>query len=225
MSRLCVALDVEKERALELVRLLSDLDVVFKVGPKLFLQGGKDLIGELRLYGDIFLDLKLHDIPNTVRLAVEEVSTMGVRYLTLHTLGGERMLREAVSVKGGVKLIGVTVLTSHGEDYLQFLKSGFKSIRDFSLYLSEVAEECGLDGVVCSGAEVEEIKRRTGLYAVVPGVRLSKNKDDQVRVFSPEEVAVKGADLIVMGRDIYMSEDPRRTASEVLERISAQKGS
>ncbi len=220
MLKICVALDVDREKALALVERLSTFPLVFKVGPKLFMDSGKEIVGKIKSSGrEIFLDLKLHDIPNTVRLSVEKAEELGVDYLTIHTLGGREMLEWALRGRKRVKLIGVTLLTSHGEEYLKFLKTEFRSIRDMVLYLSTVAKEAGLDGVVCSGKEVEEVKKNTGLFTVVPGIRLLQKREDQVRVLTPQEAAKKGADMIVMGREIYRSEEPEKVIREVLERI------
>lgn len=220
MPKLCVALDVEKERALWLVRELSDFDLVFKVGPRLFLEGGREVVEFIKERGlEVFLDLKLHDIPNTVRLAVEEADELGVDYLTLHTLGGREMMEWAVSIGGDVKLVGVTILTSHGEEYLEFLRSSFGSLEELSLYLARTAKECGLYGVVSSVREARRIKENTGLFLITPGVRISSEHGDQKRVSTPEEAFREGSDMVVMGRDIYGSEDPKGAVISVLERM------
>ncbi len=220
MAKLCVALDVDKDRAIKLVEELSDLGLVFKIGPKLFLEGGREVIELVKdRENEVFLDLKLHDIPNTVKIAVEEAERLGIDYLTLHTLGGRRMLEWAASASQSVKLLGVTVLTSHDESYLKFLRSGFGTVEDFSLYLAETAKECGLHGVVCSVKEARRIKEKTGLFLVTPGIRISSEKGDQERVSSPEEAVRAGSDMIVMGRDIYGSRDPKEAVLSVLERI------
>jgi len=220
MPKLCVALDVDKDKALRLVEELSDLPLVFKVGPRLFLEGGRELIGFIKGRGrEVFLDLKLHDIPNTVKLTVEEADRFGVDYLTLHTLGGRRMMEWAAAASREVKLLGVTVLTSHGEDYLGFLRMGFGSVEELSLYLAEVAKECGLYGVVSSVREARRIKERTNLFLVTPGIRVYADPEDQERVSTPEEAVREGSDMVVIGRDIYRGEDPRKIALSVLERI------
>ncbi|EDP75131.1 orotidine-5'-phosphate decarboxylase [Hydrogenivirga sp. 128-5-R1-1] len=222
MPKLCVALDVDREEAYRLIETLSGYPLVFKVGPKLFLQSGSEVVEKVKSTGcELFLDMKFHDIPNTVRLAVEEASRLGVDYLTLHTLGGAEMLREAVSSKGKVKLIGVTLLTSHDESYLKFLHTRFVSVEELVLYLARTGKEAGLEGVVCSAGEVRRIKEETGLFTVVPGIRLSGNAEDQRRVFTPEEAVREGADMIVMGRDIYRSDDPVGVVEKVLESIGA----
>jgi len=108
MSKLCVALDIDKRKALDLIGKLSKYPLVFKVGSRLFLDGGKEVIEEIkRKDREVFLDLKLHDIPNTVKIAVQKAEELGVDYLTLHTLGGEKMMEWAVSGKENLKLLGL----------------------------------------------------------------------------------------------------------------------
>lgn len=220
MPKLCVALDVDRERALDLIDRLSNYPIVFKIGPCLFLDDRKEVIREVkRRKREVFLDLKLHDIPNTVKIAVQKAEELGVDYLTLHTLGGERMMEWAVSGRFRMKLFGVTILTSHDESYLEFLRADFGSLKEMVLYLAERAKTCGLDGIVCSAKEVKEVKEKTGLLTVVPGIRLGVETQDQVRVLTPEEAIALGADMIVMGREIYRSSKPERVVEEVLKRI------
>lgn len=220
MAKLCIALDLDKKRALRLVEQIHHLGVVFKVGPKLFMEGGREIVEFVKEKGcEVFLDLKLHDIPNTVRLAVEEAESMGVDYLTLHTLGGREMMEWASSASSKVKLLGVTVLTSHSEEYLGFLRSRFESIGELSLHLARTAKECGLYGVVSSVKEARRIKESTGLFLVTPGIRISSDPGDQKRVSTPEEAVREGSDMVVMGRDVYGSDDPRKVVLSVLESI------
>ncbi len=224
MAKLCVALDVDPEKALYFVDLLSSEPVVFKVGPVLFLRGGPGIINGIKEAGrEVFLDLKLHDIPNTVGGAVSVAEDMGVDYLTIHTLVGHEAMEEAVRRATRVKLIGVTLLTSHDEGYLSYLRSGFKSIREMVLHLAKTAKEIGLKGVVCSAGEVYEVKKATGLFTVVPGVRVSAHPGDQRRVSTPEEAAELGADMIVMGREIYSSRDPLKVVRYVLKSIGSKR--
>lgn len=220
MAKLCVALDVEYSRAREFLKSLSGLPIVVKVGPKLFLEAGRDICNAVKEEGfELFLDLKLHDIPNTVRLAVEQAQKIGADYLTLHTLGGREMLREAVSAGDSINLLGVTLLTSHDEEYMKFLKSTFSSVEDMVIYLAKQAHETGLDGVVCSAGEVRKVKEKTSLFTVVPGIRLSSRRHDQKRVYGPREAVKEGADMIVMGRDIYLSSEPKKVVEDVLNLI------
>jgi orotidine-5'-phosphate decarboxylase len=222
MPKVCVALDLNLREALSLVEVLSVEEVVFKVGPSLLLEGGPEVIRSIKGAGrEVFLDLKVHDIPSTVVRTVLRAEELGADYLTVHTLAGREALREASRSAGRLKLIGVTVLTSHGEDYPGFLRADFGSLGDMVVYLASVAKEEGLYGVVCSAREVKAVKERTGLFTVVPGIRISKPSGDQRRVCTPGEAFRLGADMIVMGREIYGSEDPLGTLRHVLESLGS----
>ncbi len=225
MPKLCIALDVDLRSAEELVEQLSGLPLIFKVGPGLLLEGGSAFLKRVRnSSSELFLDLKLHDIPNTVRIAVQRAEDLGTDYLTLHTLGGEEMLSAAVSAGSRVKLLGVTLLTSHGEEILRTLRMGFANTEELVLHLASLARRTGLDGVVCSAREVRRIKERMDLIAVVPGIRLSSSsRDDQVRVSTPEFAVSQGADVIVVGRDVYRSENPRGVVEALLEAVGGQE--
>jgi orotidine-5'-phosphate decarboxylase len=221
MAKLCLALDLPLKDAKRLACHLEGYPLILKVGPGLLMDGGKEFIGELLNMGyEIFLDLKLHDIPNTVGIAVSTAEELGVSYLTLHTLGGREMLREGVRRRKDMKLIGVSLLTSHGEDYLEFIRSGFSSTEEAVMYLSGIAKECGLDGIVCSPLEVEEVKREFNLITVVPGIRIHQSKGDQRRTATPSEAVRKGADIIVVGREITASKDPVKSLEEILHEVS-----
>ena len=226
MPKLCVALDVDLDAARRLLGELSDLPLVFKVGPGALLEGGLSLPHMIKELGrELFLDLKLHDIPNTVSLAVQRAEELGADYLTLHTIGGYEMLRAAVSVRRRTKLIGVTLLTSHGGNLLRLLKMNFQDPAEVVVHLARLAQSTGLDGVVCSAAEVRRVKEETSLITVVPGVRISERRDDQVRVSTPQFAVREGADVIVMGRDVYRSDNPRRTVERLLEVLGEEGAS
>jgi len=220
--KLCIALDTEKDKALKLEEALKGYPLIYKVGYKLFLPYGPKIVEEIQKTsegGEIFLDLKLHDIPNTVRNGVTEVSRIGVEYLTLHTLGGSEMVKAASSVKGDTKLLGVTLLTSHDEDYLKFLEIPL-SKEEFILRLAQVGIEGGCDGLVCSAHEVGFLKRELGreFIAVVPGIRLEKKlNDDQRRIATPEEALERGADILVVGRPILNAEKPIQIVEKLLK--------
>jgi len=224
MAKLCVALDVRLERARRLVEELADLGVVFKVGQALTLEGGPTFFKEIKSAGcELFLDLKLHDIPTVVRIAVERAEDMGADYITLHVLGGAEMVGEAKKGADSIKLLGVTLLTSHDRDYLKYLRSEFGEPGEFSLYLAKRARELGLYGVVCSGREVKPIKEGTGLFTVVPGIRFSQEREDQKRVSSFQEVLREGADMLVVGREVYRNTKPRNVVLSMLERLRAHE--
>ncbi|AAC07482.1 orotidine-5'-phosphate decarboxylase [Aquifex aeolicus] len=217
MARICVALDVPWERAIKIVKDLYDFfetyPLILKIGHKIYLEKGGDAVKELKedFPYEVFLDLKLHDIPSVVGLAVEKISELGTDYTTVHLLGGPEMVKEAVKNKGSMKILGVTILTSHDENYIKFLKSNFEDIKNFTLYLARVGIENGVDGVVCSGEEVEFLKKNIekDFIAVVPGIRIKKEKrHDQKRVLTPAEAKKRGADVIVIGREITESKNP-----------------
>lgn len=205
---------------------------LFKVGLELFVRDGRQVIDEIRTSGDadIFLDLKLHDIPATVFRAMKNIADMGVRLTTVHCAGQKDMLRAALDgADGRVGVLGVTVLTSvTAEDVLE---AGFADIyaRDVSLLVAKraaMAAECGLDGVVCSPLEAAAVKAAhgQGFMAVTPGVRPSFGAvagDDQRRVMTPAEAVRNGADYIVIGRPIRDAADPGQAADAVCREIEA----
>jgi len=226
MAKLCVALDADKEKVLKIVEDLKDFPLIFKVGYKLFIPYGVEIIKEIQKLApgrEIFLDLKLHDIPNTVRNGVEGVSALDVQYLTIHSLGGREMLKKANEVKGNLKTLAVTLLTSHDERFLTE-ELNIKLTKDeFVLKLAILATESGCDGIVCSAQEVELLKRnlKRDFIAVVPGIRLDRvPNDDQRRVATPEEAVDRGADILVIGRPIIKSDNPKKVVEKILKRIS-----
>lgn len=223
MSEIVLALDVKDltcaEKILEM--LGPDLKYV-KIGPRLFCQGGRDFILSVGKNWKVFLDIKLHDIPNTVKDAVSAIAEMGIFGLTLHIAGGKRMLCEAVKgrneVNPDMKLFGVTVLTSINEEEWKAVSPG-SGIEDAIEMRTKLADEAGIDGVVCSPRDLESIKRVSAkLLTLVPGVRPEgTSNDDQARIMTPGEAKKKGADFIVIGRPILRASDP-------LEALTAIKG-
>ncbi len=223
MAKLCVALDTDLERALKMLDLLKGFSLVFKVGYKLFISHHRRITDRVKELGfELFLDLKLHDIPNTVKEGVLSAKELGADYLTIHVSSGREALRQAVSVKGGMKLLGVTVLTSMPDGELNELGIN-RSLKEQVLELARLGLEEGLDGLVCSGEELEDLRKAygKGFLAVVPGIRFEgESKDDQKRVITPQEAIKKGADLLVMGRSILNSEDPVKKVERVYNLIS-----
>jgi len=233
-QRLIVALDVStRDEALGLVDRLADRVGFFKIGLQLFTAHGPDLVREVRAGGaGVFLDLKLHDIPNTVAGAVREACLLDVQLLTLHTLGGPVMLRKAREVvdqhrqstgKPGPRLLGVTVLTSHTQAEIEGL--GFSSsIEDLVLRLAGMAHENGVDGIVCSPHELRRLRKDGpgGLFFVTPGVRpAGASTDDQARIMTAGEAIGLGAGCLVVGRPILRAKDPRQAATALLEEIQS----
>ncbi len=215
-DRIIVALDVPtRKAALELVDALGDEASIFKVGAQLFTVEGPPLLAELRKRQKrIFLDLKFHDIPNTVAGAVRAASRHGVHMLTVHASGGQAMLEAALEAAGtdGPDVLAVTLLTSlASEDVEQVFGHSPVSIVDEVVRLAGLAIAAGLPGVVASPTEVKPIKRSFGdaLRVVTPGIRLAGDDPaDQSRYATPEAAARAGADLIVVGRSVSQARDP-----------------
>jgi orotidine-5'-phosphate decarboxylase len=233
-ERLIVALDHGTlEGCLALVVRLADLGLTYKVGLRGLTRFGVDGLERLKQAGGaLFLDYKMHDIPNTVAGGIEGAALLFPRFITVHASGGREMLKaameaahaaEGVSDKrpegwGRPRILGVTVLTSLDARTLKEI--GFASEpREEVLHLAALCADCSVDGVVCSGEEVADIKRKFGdkLFAVVPGIRPSgENAGDQKRVLTPGEAIARGADFIVVGRPIYAAADPRQAAEGIL---------
>jgi orotidine-5'-phosphate decarboxylase len=223
MAELILALDVPREaEALGLLDRLPELRWV-KVGPILITREGPRFLRTLASRGlKVFLDLKWHDIPNTVAGAVTAAREIGVAMATVHTLGGSRMLEAAAVAAGGeVALIGVTVLTSH--DSASYARAVGRGVVDIPREVERqalVAAEAGLQGVVCSPAEVSSLRRRVGLdfQIVVPGIRRRTDPpSDQVRVATARDAVANGATHLVVGRPVLQAPDPAAAYQEFLK--------
>ncbi len=225
-SPIIVALDMESERALELAKKLNPQECKVKVGSQLFTADGPIIIEKLNELGfDIFLDLKFHDIPNTVKKAVEAVIKMGVWMLNVHSLGGKEMLRAAYEVveKVSIKplLVGVTVLTSLNDKALKEVGLGLNT-EDQVLLLAELCQTEGLNGVVCSANELSVLRKHLeeDFLLVTPGIRSSgQESDDQKRISTASEAISNGADYIVIGREISNEIDPSKKIRQILETV------
>ena len=225
-SPIIVALDMESERALELAKKLNPQECKVKVGSQLFTADGPIIIEKLNELGfDIFLDLKFHDIPNTVKKAVETVIKMGVWMLNVHSLGGKEMLRAAYEVveKVSIKplLVGVTVLTSLNDKALKEVGLGLNT-EDQVLLLAELCQTEGLNGVVCSANELSVLRKHLeeDFLLVTPGIRSSgQESDDQKRISTASEAISNGADYIVIGREISNEIDPSKKIRQILETV------
>jgi orotidine-5'-phosphate decarboxylase len=223
MAELILALDVPHgEAALALLDRLPDVRWV-KVGPVLLTREGPELVRELvgrSLH--VFLDLKWHDIPNTVADAVAGARDLGVSMATLHVAGGDAMMRAAVAAAGNaLALAGVTVLTSH--DAASYARAVGRADVDLDrevVRLADQASRAGLSGVVCSPREIALVRNALGQHAriVVPGIRRRTDAvGDQVRVASAAEAAAAGATHLVIGRPVVQSADPAAAFGEFLE--------
>lgn len=215
MNKTILALDVfDFNKAEKLVKDLSPYIDIFKVGPILFLQSGKEIIKMINDNGKkVFLDLKFHDIPATVQRAVQSARDLGVYSLTVHSCGGEEMLKLATSVENRPKIWAVTVLTSQVTTPEEVVRR------------AKLAKECGVDGVISSPLEIETIKSNCGseFEVVTPGIRPVKVSDDQKRVATPESAVKAGANFIVVGRPIIQAENPVEVAKNIYESIKEIK--
>jgi orotidine-5'-phosphate decarboxylase len=219
------------EEALELVDLLGETADFYKVGLELYTTAGPDVVRTLRERGKrVFLDLKLHDIPNTVRRAVQAAVKLDVEFLTVHASGGASMLRAARDAADGrVRLLGVTVLTSlTGAEVEEVWGREIRSIRDEVARLAELSVESGVDGIVCSVLEAEWLRRIVppGFVIVTPGIRpAGADRQDQSRVATPADAVASGSDFLVVGRPVTRASDPRAALSALLAEISSAQGS
>ncbi|HIE33461.1 MAG TPA: orotidine-5'-phosphate decarboxylase [Thermodesulfobacteriaceae bacterium] len=231
VNRLIFPLDVsDLSEARRWVKRLKGLVGVFKIGLELFTAAGPSAVEMVReeAGADIFLDLKLNDIPATVAGAVRSASRLGVDMLTVHMFSGRWAVREAArAAEGGLKILAVTILTSLSRADL--MEVGYspelsRDIREAALRLANLAYRCGVHGVVCSAKEVAQIKEAfPHLVTVVPGVRpewMASSADDQKRIASPREALLSGADYLVVGRPIREATDPREAAEKILEEMS-----
>jgi orotidine-5'-phosphate decarboxylase len=234
-----VALDVPSaEQALKLAEQVAPAVGAFKIGKELFVSAGPDIVKRVRATGaSVFLDLKFHDIPNTVAKAVAAAVRLDVQMLTLHTSGGSEMMRAAeksaqdTAKSLGIQpplVLGVTVLTSMDSNALTEIgcpaNVGHQVER-----LAELAVKSGLRGLVCSPLEIADLREilPDGIQLVTPGIRTrlgeawagAEKADDQKRTLSPREAIEAGANWLVIGRPIYAAENPRAAAEKILESL------
>lgn len=223
-ANIIVALDYsDPEQAIELVNQLPNQACCLKVGKELFVRGGPVLVERWVKAGwRVFLDLKFHDIPHTVEAACQAATNLGVWMVDVHALGGSEMLeaaREAVEAGGGDRplLIAVTILTSHQLSTLEEVGIGGNPMQAAGR-LARLAQKSGLDGVVCSGHEVEGLRDHLGAQfrLVTPGIRpAGAAQDDQKRIMTPEEAVRAGASDLVIGRPITRADDPAAALSAI----------
>jgi orotidine-5'-phosphate decarboxylase len=226
-KRIIVPLDTPRlDDALALAARLDPKLCRLKIGKELFVAAGPEAVERVHERGfEVFLDLKFHDIPNTVAGACRSAAKLGVWMMNVHASGGEAMLRaarEAVSsVARPPMLIAVTVLTSLTSDDLE--RVGYSgSVMENVERLARIARACGLDGVVCSAQEATLVRKATGMdfTLVTPGIRLeSDNRDDQARVVTPRDAVRLGANYLVIGRPITGAPDPAATLQSINESL------
>ena len=234
MDRILVALDVEtRDEALRLADTLRGSVGGFKIGSRLFTAEGPSMVRALTERGDrVFLDLKFHDIPNTVATAVTAAAGLGVWMINVHASGGTAMMRAAKDAAHDAAarhhvtpplVIAVTVLTSMSQAALQ--ETGVQiDLNDQVLRLAELTRDAGLDGVVASPRETPAIRRRcgAGFSIVTPGIRggaAAATKDDQERTMSPAEAIAAGSSYLVVGRPIIAAPDPKAAARAIVESL------
>jgi orotidine-5'-phosphate decarboxylase len=240
-SSLIVALDFDSlTTAVKFAKQVADVVGMFKIGSQLFTSAGPEAVRQVAQLGaGIFLDLKFHDIPNTVAGAVlASAALSGVQLLNVHALGGTAMMRAAAqAVSAGVpmgadrpRLLAVTVLTSMDQKAIREVGiGGPPELR--VLKLAQLSQKAGVDGVVASVQEAKAIRKACGrdFLIVTPGVRskempVGSKKDDQSRTATPREAIKAGADFLVVGRPILAAADPRAAAQEIVDEIAAAKG-
>ncbi|WP_456325421.1 orotidine-5'-phosphate decarboxylase [Desulfonauticus submarinus] len=229
MSEIILALDFDtEEKSIAFASLVQKEIKWVKVGLELFCKAGTVILPKLKDLGfNIFLDLKLFDIPNTVKGAIKNILKFHIDMLTLHLLGGENMIKEAVNVKNSLRpeclILGVTILTSLSKNDLVWSES--RSISDVVLDLAQKGLGWGVDGVVLSPLELEVVRDKLPqLTLVTPGIRLATDKKgDQKRVLSPYQATLKGADFLVIGRSITKAKDPLQTIKTIKKEIKRTK--
>ena len=227
--RVIIALDVSsREEALHLLKQLRDLVGMFKVGSQLFMTAGPSIVQEIiGNGGNVFLDLKFHDIPNTVTQAAVEAVKLGVSMMTVHAAGGRAMM-EAIARELGEKfgdrkprVVAVTVLTSL--DTRALFEMGWEQPVDQQVErLALLAQDSGIDGVVCSPREIQLVRKVVNpqFKIVTPGIRLpDQSHNDQQRVATPREALSSGADYIVLGRAVTGERDPRTALQRLLDTL------
>jgi len=232
-ERLVLALDVDNfKKAEELVSKLNNYVGVFKIGSQLFTAEGAKVVNMVNERGGkVFLDLKFHDIPNTVARAAEIATKSGVYIFNVHTSGGYEMMEAAAeatkktSLALGINkplILGVTLLTSINQEILEKEIGIKKRLEEQVVHLAKLAKAAGLDGVVASPREIREIRKACGENFVIltPGIRpAGKSSDDQKRIMTPREAIKLGADFLVIGRPIRNAFNPVEAAKEILKEM------
>lgn len=233
-DRIIVALDVDSQaEALKLALELHDMVGAFKIGMQLFNSEGPSIVQDInKLGGRVFVDLKLHDIPNTVSQAARVLTRMNAFMFNVHAAGGRQMMSEMAretrdeASRMGIavpKMLAVTVLTSISESQLkEELMIENLALKELVQRWAAMARESGLDGVVCSPQEITAVREACGqdFLIVTPGIRPRwSEKNDQVRVTTPREALEMGADYMVIGRPICRAESPRQAAQKIIEEL------
>ena len=228
-EKVIIALDVSsREQALRLVKDLHDLTGMFKVGSQLYMSAGPGLVREIvDGGGKVFLDLKFHDIPNTVSRAAVEAGRLGVSMMTIHASGGRAMMESAAGelneTFGARKpmVVAVTILTSL--DTRSLFEIGLElPVEQQVQRLALLAQDCGIDGVVCSPRETPLLRKvvKAGFKIVTPGIRMpDQSLNDQQRIATPRDAIASGADYIVVGRAVTEEREPRAALQRLIQSL------
>ena len=224
-NKIIIPLDLEYSAAIHMAKNFDANLCRLKIGSQLFTSSGPQIVKELNSLGfDVFLDLKFHDIPNTVYEAVKSAADLGIWMVNVHASGGRAMLEASKKALEGFDqpplLIAVTVLTSLSEDSLN--EVGIKDLSEQVLRLAKLTNECDLNGVVCASTDVKAIKNRFGkdFVTVTPGIRPNDSKvNDQNRISTPSEAVKNGSDYLVIGRPITESENPTKALEKIIKEI------
>ena len=207
------------ERASEIIHGLDSKKCMLKIGSVAFNSIGHKIIRFASEKGfEIFLDLKLHDIPNTVKKSIHGLISLPINMLTIHTSGGKDMMMAAMEAVSGsqIKVFGVTALTSLNNDDTKYIFQRTPSEQVNAML--DLSEEVGIDGVVCSPHELELVSKRN-LLSITPGIRIQESNDDQKRVMTPREAINLGADYLVIGRPITASKDIKKSLNEIYQSL------
>ena len=216
-----VAIDeINFKKASDIIDNLDSDKCMLKIGSVAFNSIGDEIIFyAAKKRFDIFLDLKLHDIPNTVKKSIEGLISFPIKMLTIHTSGGKEMMIAAMEAVSGtdIKIFGVTTLTSlNDEDTSEIFQ---RTTAEQVTVMLDLAESSGIDGVVCSPHELELVTKRQSLMSITPGIRMNDLNDDQKRVMTPKEAIDLGADYLVIGRPITKSMDIKKSLNEIYNSI------
>jgi|TARA_B100001939_G_scaffold74655_1_gene62706 orotidine-5'-phosphate decarboxylase len=225
-NRIIIPLDMEYTSAVSIADKLDPNICRLKVGNQLFTSSGPKIVKTLHDKGfEIFLDLKFHDIPNTVYESVRSAANLGVWMINVHASGGSKMLDASKKALEGFDkpplLVGVTILTSISEEILTEI--GFNNLDKQVMRLTKLAERSGLDGVVCAASDASKVKQTCGesFLTVTPGIRpRDADLNDQSRTSTPKEAIANGSDFLVIGRPITGSEDPTNALENIYKEVS-----
>jgi len=221
-KKIIVAIDDhEFESCKEIITALDNNKCMIKIGSIAFNSIGQEIIYYANKKGfEIFLDLKLHDIPNTVKKSIQGLNFLPVNMLTVHISGGKKMLDFALDAvaNSNIKIFGVTALTSLSEKDTQLIYK--RNVEDQVNEMLNIAEESKIHGVVCSPHELHLVKKRKSLLCITPGIRSFQSNEDQERVMTPKDAIELGADYIVIGREITKSKDINNTLDKIYSDIN-----